>query len=111
MARLRTDLLHAAAGAWGHLERGVDEVPPAESPAGSLRERALGAVRTVVIAGLPLAAVWGAGAWGLGEPLRSQLFVSGGAWAILTILLYLDPNSSRQLAALRDALPHGKGKD
>jgi len=55
--------------------------------------------------------VWGAGTYGLGEPLRTQLTVSASAWAILTILLYLDPNSGRQLAALRDALPHGKGKE
>jgi len=55
--------------------------------------------------------VWGAGPYGLGEPLRTQLTVSASAWAILTILLYLDPNSGRQLAALRDALPHGKGKE
>jgi hypothetical protein len=75
-----------------------------------IRYYAIG-VRTIVVAGLALAAVWAAGPFGLGEPLRTQLTVSAGAWAVLTILLYLDPSSSRQLAALRDALPHGKGKE
>jgi hypothetical protein len=111
VAGLRADLVHAAAGAWGHLERGVDEVPAPPGAAPSLRERALGGVRTIVVAGLPLAAVAAAGPYGLAEPLRTQLTVSAAAWAVLTILLYLDPSSSRQLAALRDALPHGKGKE
>jgi hypothetical protein len=111
ITRLRVDLVHAAAGAWGHFERVAEEPLPEPARAQTWRAGAVGAVRTIVIASLPLAAVWGAGTYGLGEPLRTQLTVSAGAWAVLTILLYLDPNSSRQLAALRDALPHGKGKE
>jgi hypothetical protein len=111
ITRLGVDLVHAAAGAWGHFERVAEEPLPEPARAQTWRAGAVGAVRTIVIASLPLAAVWGAGTYGLGEPLRTQLIVSAGAWAVLTILLYLDPNSSRQLAALRDALPHGKGKE
>jgi hypothetical protein len=110
VGRLREDLLHAAAGAWGHLERSPDEavVPATARP---VREMLAHAIRTIVIAALPLAGVWAARAYGLGEPLRTQLAVSASAWAVLTLLLYLDPNSAKQLATLRDALPGGKGKD
>jgi hypothetical protein len=108
--RLRTDLEHAAAGAWGHLERCAEETVPAPPPPG-WREQALSLARTVVVAGLPLAVVVGSGAWGLSESLRNQLTVSAGVWAVLTILVYLEPKSREHLASLRDALPHAKGKD
>jgi hypothetical protein len=110
IVRLRSDLVHAAAGAWGHLERAAEEAPPAPSRTRRWRDATVGAVRAIVVAALPFAVVWGAGAFGLGEPLRGQLLVSAGIWAVLTILLYLDPGSTAQLAALRDALPHGKGR-
>ena len=111
VARLRADLLHAAAGAWGHFERCPEEPAPPVPAVSRVRQLVAGGARTVVIAALPLVAVWVAGAYGLSEPLRTQLIVSAGAWAVLTILLYVDPGSARQLAALRDALPHGKGKE
>jgi len=111
VTRLRTDLVHAAAGAWGHLERCAEEPASPITAVPRVRQLVTDGARTLVIAALPLIGVWFAGPYGLGEPLRTQLLVSAAAWAVLTILLYLDPNSSRQLAALREAIPFGKGKD
>jgi hypothetical protein len=113
VARLRENLLHAASGAWGLLERSPEEPAPRPSSVTTRPPRELIAqgVRMIVVAIMPLLGVWAASAYGLGEPLRTQLMVSAGAWALLTILLYIDPNSTRELTTLWKALPGGKGKD
>jgi hypothetical protein len=109
-AVLRQDALALATGALGRMRSA--EPPHRPTRRRSRRRIAVDVVRIVVFAGLPLGAVFVAQPWlELHETVLNWAKVVGLSWALLYVLLTVDPTMRDKLSTVLALISRGQGGD
>lgn len=101
--RIATNLMHAAAGHWDHMERLEPEQLVIQT---SWQSRALTQIKTGLIAVVPLIVIWLVQRTPLGFAGTAAEYMKGAGiiWLVLTVLIALDPSFSVKVATFKDVV-------